>query len=330
MIDVLGFLITLTTYIGIYLVLSLTLTLEVSSGITNFGKVAFYGLGAYTGALIGTYLPLAITGSRASPFDVNGIQLLYTISKSNPVLDLSVFLLSLAAGFAVSALFGLLLTYPIHRVGSALVGFTLLSTGEVLRLFYLNTEPLGESKGFMGIPNPFAWLPQARGAEALYLIIVWCFVGLTYFIVSRIMNSPLGRILKGIRDDELVALYAGWPTPLIKSKVLALTSGLTGVAGVLWAYYFTSINPNMFTPSLTFNIWAMVILGGIDSIVGGVLGTVLLASVDYAARFVIPFIGTTLVTPDYLRWIIVGLVMLVVLLKKPEGLAPRRGGVSKL
>jgi branched-chain amino acid transport system permease protein len=330
MIDIMSFLTTLGTYIGIYLILSLTLTLETSSGITNFGKTAFYGLGAYVGAVIGTYLPLAMYGGGLSPFDVNGIQMLLDAGRSNPIMDIGVFALSVIVGFGVVAALGLALTYPIHRVGSALVGFTLLSLGEVLRLIYLNTSALGESKGFMGIPSPFAWVKDPKLAGLLYLLVVLAFAGITLLTVSRILNSPLGRILRGIRDDELVALYAGWPTVLMKARILALSSGLTGVAGVLWAYYFTSINPNMFTPSLTFNIWAMIIIGGLGSIAGGIVGTVLLASVDYAMRFVVPYIGVAFITPDYLRWIVVGLLMIIVLIKKPEGLIPEKPVVVTL
>jgi branched-chain amino acid transport system permease protein len=149
-------------------------------------------------------------------------------------------------------------------------------------------------------------------------------VALTYVVVHRLVNSPLGRTLRAIRDDEIAALCLGKHVPRTKATILFIGSGFAGVAGVLLAYYLTSVNPNMFVPLVTFNVWAMIILGGIGNLRGSLLGAAIITFVDRALTFVTPQLGVAVISPDYLRWVVVGLLIVVVLLVNPKGLLPER------
>ncbi|ABL78973.1 branched-chain amino acid ABC transporter permease [Thermofilum pendens] len=326
MIDVVGFLISWLTLLGIYAILALTLNFESgTSGVTNFGKVFFYGLGAYVGATLTVYLFLLLNGvdvSKTPPYDVSGIVLLGELAGKNPALNLGLLALSLATAFLVAGVIGYLLSYPIIRVGPAFVGFTLLSTGELFRIFLQHYEPVGGSRGLMSIPGPFSWVPQPRLREVLFLALVLAVLAATYLVMDRLTNSPLGRTLRAVRDDEVAALCMGKHVPKLKATVLFIGSGFSGVAGVLLAYYLTSVNPDMFVPAVTFNVWAMIILGGMGNLRGALLGASIFTFIDRALSFVTPQLGVTVISPDYVRGFAVGLVMVLVLLYRPQGLLP--------
>ncbi|MEM0026241.1 MAG: branched-chain amino acid ABC transporter permease, partial [Zestosphaera sp.] len=110
----------------------------------------------------------------------------------------------------------------------------------------------------------------------------------------------------------------------IKATILFIGSGFAGMAGVLLAYYLTSVNPNMFVPAVTFNVWAMIILGGFGNLKGSLLGAAIITFVDRVLTFVTPQLGVTVISPDYLRWVIVGLLIVIVLLVNPKGLLPEK------
>lgn len=326
--DIVGFIISWLTLFGIYAILSLTLNMESGvSGVTNFGKVVFYGIGAYISATLTTYLILMLNGvdiSENPPYNINGIILLGELGNENPVLNIGLFILSIVLSFIVAGFVGYLLSYPILRVGPEFVGFTLLSTGELMRIFLLHFEPVGASKGLMAIPNPLGWIPNSRIREMLYLMIILVFLVLTYTVMKRLLNSPLGRTLKSVRDDETAALCMGKHVPKIKALVLFIGSGFTGIAGTLLSYYFTSVNPNMFVPSVTFNAWAMIILGGMGNLTGSLLGAALITLVDRLLTFITPLLGITVISPDYVRWILIGLLIVVVLIVNPRGILPEK------
>ena len=326
--DIIGFMISWLTLFGIYSILAITLNVESGiSGITNFGKVVFYGIGAYVSAVLTTYLILMLNGVNVSeipPYNINGVILLGELGNKNPALNIGLFLLAIILSFIIAGAIGYLLTYPILRVGPEFVGFTLLSSGELTRIFLLHYEPVGSSKGLMGIPNPLGWVPDSRVRQILYLMLVLGFLALTFIIMKKLVNSPLGRVLKAVRDDETAALCMGKHVPRLKATVLFIGSGFSGIAGVLLSYYFTSVNPNMFAPSVTFNAWAMIILGGFGNLVGSLLGAAIITLVDRALTFMIPLLGITVISPDYLRWLIVGLLLVIVLLVNPRGLLPEK------
>ncbi|WP_288005164.1 branched-chain amino acid ABC transporter permease [Thermofilum sp.] len=326
MIDLVGFLISWLTFLGIYGILAISLNFESgTSGVTNFGKAFFYGLGAYIGASLTVYLFLLLNNidvSKVSPFDVEGIVYLGQFATKNPLLNIGLFVLSLLLAFIVAGIVGYLLSYPIIRVGPAFVGFTLLSTGELFRIFVLHYKPLGESKGIMSIPHPFAWIPNPTVRTALYLAVVLGFLALAYFVFNRLYNSPLGRTLRAVRDDEVAALCLGKHVPKLKATVLFIGSGFAGIAGVLLAFYLGSISPtyDMIGPPVTFNVWAMIILGGMGNLTGSILGAIIFTFLDRLLIFVTPNLGITVFSPDYIRGFLVGFLIVAVLLFRPQGI----------
>ncbi|MEM2021978.1 MAG: branched-chain amino acid ABC transporter permease [Zestosphaera sp.] len=328
MIDIASFLINWLTYFAIYAILAITLNLEAGiSGVINFGKVAFFGLGAYLGAIMNTYLLLMISGidiGVVTPYTAEGVAALSKITVSNPALVTGVFMLSVVISFIVTGAFGYLLTNPIIRVGAGFVGFTLLCVGEVLRAIYINTGFVGGTYGMLGIPQPFVWLGNPFLSSACYLLLVFTVFTSTYVVTYRIANSPLGRTLRALRDDDIAALCLGKNVPKIKSKIFFLTSALSGVAGTFYACYVSSVSPQMFVTLVTFNLWAMIIIGGRGSPLGAVVGAFLLTLIERVLLFITPLYGYLPFTPDYLRPVVIGLIMTSMLIKYPKGLLPEK------
>jgi ABC-type branched-subunit amino acid transport system permease subunit len=145
-----------------------------------------------------------------------------------------------------------------------------------------------------------------------------------YIISQRIYNSPLGRVLKGIREDETVTEALG--KKVFKFRMLAFVTGaaFAGVAGSLWAHYSGSIMPHEFVPDITFLIWVSLTIGGSGNNKGAILGTlVLIGILQQGTRFLPTIEGYTYLIPG-LRLVVIGLVLILCLRFRPQGLIPEK------
>lgn len=323
--DVMGFLISWATLFGIYAILSMSLNLEIGfTGMANFGKVAFYGLGAYLAASLTILTFLTLYNINVPLHSVEAIIALGEIGSANPALNIGLLVLMLVLAFVFAGAVGYLVTYPTLRVGPAFLGITVLSFGELLRIFLRHFEPTGATKGLAGIPHPLSWVEPAQLRDGIYALIVLGVMLIVYVFAERMVNSPLGRVLRAVKDDEVAALCLGKHVPKIKATILFLGSGFAGVAGVLLVYYQGSVNPDMFIPAVTFNIWAMVIFGGMGNNKGAIVGAAVITFIDRASFVVNLLAPGALISPDYIRWMIIGLVIVLILLFKPSGIIPEK------
>lgn len=321
--DIVGFLVSWITLFSIYSILSISLNLEAGyTGISNFGKAAFYGIGAFIAAVISLLVFLTLNGLSYPLYSLETIISMGTLSKQNPTLNILVFLLSLALAFIISGIAGYLVSYPTLRVGPAFLGITVLSFGELLRIFLRNFQPTGGTYGLAGIPHPFAFVQDPAIKDFAFMLVALTILFVIYLFSERFVNSPYGRLMKSIREDEVASLCLGKDVPNIKAQVLFIGSGIAGIAGALLAYYMGSINPDIFVPSLTFEVWAMVILGGSANNKGALLGAGIITFLNRAS-VVLNFMFQNLpIDVNYVRWMIVGLLIVASLLFKPEGLIP--------
>lgn len=279
-------------YIGIYAILAISLNLEAGFGrLMNFGKVAFFAIGAYTSTL------LSMSGAP--------------------------FIVGLLAGIFLSALFGFLVALPALRLRADYLAIVTLSFGEILRLFFLNEQWLTNGPmGIRGIPQPL--FSAFQGNYLLfYASLVFVFLFSCYFFSEKIINSPFGRTLKAIRDDEDAVAAFGKDTFRIKIKVFMIGSGMAGVSGALFAHYIAFISPDMFFPSLTFSVWTMMVIGGSANNLGVIAGAVLIQVFERGTRFVKDFVSLP-IEPSNLRIIIIGLLLIVFILYKPDGIIKER------
>jgi len=279
-------------YVGIYAILAISLNLEAGyTRLMNFGKVAFFSIGAYTSAIL---------TAAGLPF-----------------------MIGLLTGMLVSGLFGYLVALPTLRLRADYLAIVTLSFGEILRLFFLNELWLTEGPmGIRGIPQPLYPVFE-KDYTLFYVALVFVFLIICYLFAERVVHSPFGRVLKAIRDDEDAVQAFGRDTYLFKIKIFVIGSIMAGVSGSLFAHYIAFISPDMFYPTLTFSAWTMMVLGGRGNNFGVIVGALLVQVLERGTRFLKDFVVLP-VEPANLRIIIIGLLLILFLLYRPDGLIKER------
>ena len=284
----------LCVVIAIYAIFALSLNVEVGyTGLFNFGHVAFFAIGAYTSAL------LTLAGVP--------------------------FVWSLPAALAMAGLCGFLLSIPALKLQGDYFGIATLGFGEILRMIVNNEVWLTKGPmGLPGIPRPelfgivFDSLPR-------YLVLSSCFALLTFAVLGFVVLSPFGRALKAVRDDETAAEILGKNAYRFKIKSFAIGSVFAGLAGVLWAHYTTFIGPGDFTLTETILVLLIVVMGGKGTFMGPVVGAVVLIVFQESVRFLrLPPEWTRLLGP--LQQMIFGLLLVVLMVFRPEGIIREKGG----
>ena len=139
---------------------------------------------------------------------------------------------------------------------------------------------------------------------------------LTFFVIRRIVNSPFGRILRAIREDETAALAVGKDVNKYKIIVFAIGAFFAGIAGSLYAHYITFIDPSSFTVMESITILLMVVFGGMGSLSGSFIGAAVLVILPELLRFV--GMPSSIAAP--LRQMIYGLLLVILMLKRPQGI----------
>jgi branched-chain amino acid transport system permease protein len=199
---------------------------------------------------------------------------------------------AIAAGIA-----GLAVGIPSLRLRGDYLAIVTLGFGQIIVVFLNNIEAIGGARGYSGIPivKSFFWI---------FLIAI-----LTIVIVYNIVNSAFGRALISIREDELAAEAMGVNTTRYKVMAFAISSALAGAGGVLLAHFDGYLNPKSFEFIKSFEILIMIILGGLGSIVGSVLGAILLTVLPEALRGFAEY-----------RMVIYSLLLIILMITRPQGL----------
>jgi branched-chain amino acid transport system permease protein len=161
--------------------------------------------------------------------------------------------------------------------------------------------------GIRAIPGP-VWFDTPVGGIGFYYIML-AILAVATLIVLLLLDSAYGRALRAMRDDELGAASVGVNARTMKMLAFGISAAIAGACGSFWAHYVTFISPDSFTPMQSIAILSMVVLGGIGSVPGAILGGALLAGLPEVLRF----------AADY-RQAVYGLVMMLVVLYRPQGL----------
>src|SRR5688500_13872984 len=217
-------------------------------------------------------------------------------------------IVAVLTGGLASAIAGYIVGLPSLRLRGDYLAIVTLGFGEIIRVLILNIDKVGAARGFSGIPPwaNFFW--------------VFFFCGLTILISIRLVNSSVGRAFLAIREDQIAASAMGVDTTRYKVKAFIVGSCLAGVAGGLFAHYMIYLNPTMFTFIRSFEIVAMVVLGGLGSISGSVVAAVILTLLPEALRGVKDFMPGGR-DP---RMVIYALMLIILMLTRPQGLLGRR------
>jgi branched-chain amino acid transport system permease protein len=238
---------------GIFVILTLSLNLIIGyAGQISLGHAAFFGIGAYASTLT-------------------------AMSWNFP------YLLSVLAAMLVSGLCGLGLGLPTLRLKEDYLAIVTLGFGVIIDLVIRNLEITGGPDGIVGVPSPVILGLSFRDA-LLYLILVVLGVAFTVLFTYLLVSSYHGRALRAIRDHEITAQVMGINSPAYKVAIFVLAAALAGLAGSLFAHYIKHINYESFGLHTSIQILCMVVLGGMGSIVGSVMGAIILTILPETLR----------------------------------------------
>ena len=295
--SLLSYLLGFLTNLVIFALFSLGLNLQFGhTGLINFGHVAFMGVGAYTMVII------ALSGAP-------------------------LWLAMLVAVITAGA-FGLLIGLPVIRLRDDYLAIVTIGFAEIIRMVLNNESWLTRGpQGMFGFPVPFENLGLSPlGHRALFLAWVLLTAGLVFWLVNRLTGSPWGRVLKAIREDETVASSLGKNTVAYKLQALVIGAMIAGLAGVQLALFLRYINPRNFMPLTTFVAWLIMIMGGVGRNWGVVIGSMIYfglnaATQQFMARGLGPLTGGQM---GALRMMLVGLILVLLMLYRPQGILGRK------
>jgi branched-chain amino acid transport system permease protein len=282
-----AYVVNLAVLISINAILAVTLNFILGyAGIFSLAHALFFGVGAYTATFV------------AMKFGAG-------------------FISATAAGMAISALISLALALPALRVRGEY--FVAASLGLQMLAITVFTEWKSVTGGIGGLTN----IPPARiaGVEIVrpeyFLLLALISLVLVTLIVRALVHSSFGRSLKAIRDDESAASTFGKNVAVIKTVAVVLSSALAAVAGSLYAFYLSFINVESFGLETSIQIMAMVIIGGTATLIGPVIGTVLILLLPAALSY-LPYLPTTEI--GSIQQIAYGLAMVLLMIYRPGGL----------
>ena len=291
-------------YNRIIIIMGINITLAVSLNIIN-GHAGQFSLGHAGFMAVGAYSAAFLTVYYFGPF----VEKMPEGSTQQVVWQNVLLVVAVLAGALTSAIAGYIVGLPSLRLRGDYLAIVTLGFGEIIRVMVLNIDKIGAARGLTGIPpwNNFFW--------------VFFFCGLTILISHRLVQSSVGRAFLAIREDQIAAESMGVDTTRYKVKAFIIGSCLAGAAGALFAHYSPAyLNPTMFTFIRSFEVVAMVVLGGLGSISGSIVAAIILTFLPEGLRAV----------KDYMpggrdpRMVIYSIMLIVLMLTRPQGLLGRR------
>jgi len=274
--------VTIWVFALIYVVLGLGLNITVGlAGLLDLGYVAFFGVGAYTYAILNTR------------FGVD-------------------FWLGLPLGGLTGAFFGILLGFPILRLRGDYLAIVTLGFGSIAKIIYENWETVfNGARGIEKIARPglFGLEMNISASTTFTYYLMVTLVLLTVFVTNRLKDSRIGRAWIALREDEIACVAMGVDMARTKLSAYAFGGFWAGLVGVIYAAQTTYINPGSFDFMLSAIVLSIVVLGGMGSITGVVIAAVVLYLLpEYLRAF-----------EDY-RMLVFGAVMVLMMIFRPQGL----------
>ncbi|MDE2778429.1 MAG: branched-chain amino acid ABC transporter permease [Chloroflexota bacterium] len=297
------FAVTLTTVFGIWAMLSISLNLVVGyTGLLSVGHIGFFGLGAYTVAILTS--TTSYENLRTGEIPTFG----WPFFAALPVAALVAGLVALLVGIAFNRFRDDI--YVLVSFGFAIISFNV----------FLNLRVL--TRGAFGIhdvarPQIGSWVFDTELELMLVsLVLLAIVIGISWFIVS----SSFGRVLKAIREDEQVAEVFGYHVTHYKLAVWVISAMMTGLAGGMFSSWTTFIDPNSFILLESILLVSIVILGGLATIWGSLLGALAFVLLEEGMRF-LPFLPQEYV--GQARQVVLGVLLVVLMVFRPQGLVGR-------
>jgi branched-chain amino acid transport system permease protein len=275
--------------IGIFALLSLSLNvLSGYTGMISLGHAGFFLIGSYTSAILSTRFGVS-------------------------------FPVSLLGALVVTAVSGLLLAVPAMKLSGHFLAVITIAFGLILHILAINLEWLTRGvSGISGIPRP-SLDGMVMKSDLAYYFLVLAVLGVVALFVWAYARSGYGRALNALRDDETAAGCMGVNIRGAKIHAFVISAGIAGIAGCLYAHYVRYINPESFTIDISIRILIMIVVGGIGSIFGSIIGAAVVYVLPEALRFL----------NDY-YYLVFGLVIIALMLFLPGGLVSLIPGAGRI
>ena len=277
---------SLAINIAFYCVLCASLNIILGyGGMFHMGHGGFYAIGAYSAAIIAVNLGL--------PF----------------------FLELIIAGLA-SAVFGIVIGFPSIRLKGDYIAFCTFAFGMVIFNLAGNWMSVTNGpNGIVGIERPVIF-NISFSSVGMYFILTTVVTVASIWIMRRIIAAPYGKTIEALREDEIAAASCGKNVSRIRVEVFCVGAFFAGIAGCLFAHYMRIVDPTSFQTTTSFLAVSMVIVGGMASFFGPIVGAVLITIIPE----ILKFIGLPGFYAAQLQYIIYSLILLVIIIKRPQGL----------
>ncbi|AQX18324.1 amino acid/amide ABC transporter membrane protein 2, HAAT family [Bartonella sp. A1379B] len=291
--------------IAINAILAISLNLIYGfTGMFSLGHAGFMAIGAYVCAIF-----------LLSPEQKEMMWILEPIAEPLKNLQLSFFVSVIISGLS-AAIIGLLIAFPILRLGGDYLGIATLGFAEIIRVVIINAIPL--TNGSLGIKG----IPQ-------YATLWWNFgwLAFTIIFITLLLQSNTGNVLRAIRDDEIAAKIMGVNTFFYRCFSFTVGAFFAGIGGALTAALISTIDPKMFNFILTFNILMIVVAGGLGSITGSVISSIIITIMLEWLRIVENPLNLGFINiPGLpgLRMVIFSIILLAIILYWQKGLLGQR------
>jgi len=323
-----------------FLVISLTVNLEFGyGGVPNFGKVLFVSIGAFVAGSFSYRLMVYILGLKGDIFGLQNLFITEIDSKlaANPALAVGLFVLMLVIAAGMGGFFGFLASYPAIRLRGDYLGMLLLAAGEFFLIFSQAYLPFLRGALGLNAPAPIFYIGTLVGQPDLLVLGVLAASAILIYIYSeRVGRSPLGRTLRALRDNEVASEAVGKDVVALRRNVLIVSSAIAGIAGVMWISFQPLMTPGT-TPEATFNRltdtfipFVIVILGGAANNRGVLTGTFVYLLIYNAFSQGVTQLGPSvqnalsLVGVDNIKLMLIGSLLIVILIRRPQGLIPEK------
>ena len=308
----------LVSYAAFFLTVALTygimcLGLNVQwgqTGVFNVGVAGFVAIGAYVSALLTTPETAGRLGGLGLPIAVGWI-----------------------AGAIITGGVSFLIGALTIRLRSDYLAIATFGVAVAVQLCALNLQSVtGGPFGIGFIPRPFG---ELAGNPLLFSLlnfgVVAVLVLVLYLVLERLVRSPWGRVLRAIREDEAAAMALGKNAVRFRLQAFALGGGIMGLAGAVQAHFIGFIAPDNYQPILTFQVWAMLIVGGSGNNRGAVLGAVLVWAIWAASAAVVAavFPAGEQARAATLQIVMIGVALCAILLLRPRGILGELRVVSR-
>lgn len=318
------FIVDLLAIFAIYAIINLSLNLEFGyTGIPNFGKVLAVGAGAFVAASIPGRIFAGMAGIEGD-YITDNLAIVSQINVwlvDNTGIGFVVFFLTLGIAAAVGGGLGILTSYPAIRLRGDYLAITLLAFGESIRIIGNNFTPLVGGTLGVQVPDPLSFLPDELRFPVATIGLVM--IAAVVFVFSeKMIRSPLGRLLRAVRDNEVAAESLGKNSTQIRIRIIMVSAALAAIGGALYAFYVGGTIAFAYDrASWTFWPFLMILIGGLANNKGVIIGTLIFVTLRKVIIFykdslegIVPFDAV------WLDFLLLGIILLLILLYRPQGI----------